>query len=241
MNLLFGALFGTVILAVAAAFFTPVIAGFLAPILAPGLSGAAAVSAVLAALGGGAIAAGGFGMAGGFAVLVAGGAILGGGAGAGVGALFAQSPDTALTQAAKLEVVMKEIIFIQKDIRLAQEIIKEQRQAIRSIEDKLDDLLRVPEKNQKQIENLKKAIDYLKKALERNQNESASFRKMINEYKVSPVCSNCRHLNSNFEFGKPRRCKAFSIQIPNEIWKGDNNHRQPYPGDRGIQFESHSN
>lgn len=166
---LLGALVGSVVLVVTVALFTPAIAYFLAPILAPGLSGAAAISAVLAALGGGAIAAGGFGMAGGFAVLVAGGAILGGGTGAGVGALFAQSPDTALTQAAKLEVVMKEIIFVQKDIRLAQEIIKEQRQATRDLEDKLDDLVLEKEKNQKEIENLKKAIEYLKKALERNQ------------------------------------------------------------------------
>lgn len=166
---LMGGFIGTAILAVAAAFFTPAIAIFLAPILAPGLSGAAAVSAVLAFLGGGAIAVGGFGMAGGFAVLVAGGAILGGSAGATVGTLFAQSPDIALTQAAKLEVVMKEIIFIQKDIRLAQEIIKEQRQAIRSLEDKIDELVLNKEKNKKDIENLKKAIEYLKKALERNQ------------------------------------------------------------------------
>jgi tetratricopeptide (TPR) repeat protein len=160
---------GAVVLAVVAAFATPFIAGLLAPILVPGLSGAAAISAVLAALGGGAIAAGGFGMAGGFAVIVAGGSILGAGAGVGIGSLFAQSPDTALTQAAKLEVVMKEIVCIQKDIRLAQEIIKEQRQAIRSLEDKLDNLHLNKEKNQKEIENLKKAIEYLKKALERNQ------------------------------------------------------------------------
>lgn len=109
LNLLLGAVVGTLVLAITAAFFTPVIAGLLAPILAPGLSGAAAVSAVLATLGGGAIAVGGFGMAGGFAVLVAGGAILDGSAGAGIGALFSQSPNTALTQATKLEVVMKEI------------------------------------------------------------------------------------------------------------------------------------
>jgi tetratricopeptide (TPR) repeat protein len=161
--------FGAVALAVVAAFATPVIAGLLAPILAPGLSGAAAVSAVLAALGGGAIAAGGFGMAGGLAVIVAGGSILGAGAGVGIGSLFAQSPDTALTQAAKLEVVMKEIVCIQKNICLAQQILKEQRQAIRSLEDKLDELHMNKERNQKEIENLKKAIEYLKKALERNQ------------------------------------------------------------------------
>lgn len=161
--------FGAVLLAIVAAFATPIIAGLLAPILAPGLSGAAAISAVLAALGGGAIAAGGFGMAGGFAVIVAGGSILGASAGIGVGALFSKSPDSALTQAAKLEVVMKEIILIQKDIRLGQEIIKEQRQAIRSLEDKVDELMINKEKNKKEIENLEKAIEYLKNALKRNQ------------------------------------------------------------------------
>lgn len=166
---------GAVVLGVAAIFATPLIVGLLAPILAPGLSGAAAVSAVLAALGGGAIAAGGFGMAGGMAVIVAGGSILGASAGVGVGALFGQSPDAALTQAAKLEVAIKEIVFIQKDSRKDQEIIKlpeiikQLRLGIRSLEDKLDELLLEPEKNQKEIENLKKAIEYLKKALERIQ------------------------------------------------------------------------
>lgn len=169
VNPWFLAAIGAVVLGVVAIFATPLIAGLLVPILAPGLSGAAAVSAVLAALGGGAIAAGGFGMAGGMMVIVAGGSILGASAGVGVGTLFGQSPDTALTQAAKLEVVMKEIIFIQKDIRKAQEIIKEQRIAIRSLEDKLDELLLNKQKNHEEIENLKKAIEYLKKALERNQ------------------------------------------------------------------------
>lgn len=167
-NLLGGGLVGGLLLVVATAFFTPAIAALLAPILAPGLSGAAAVSAVLAALGGGAIAAGGFGMAGGFAVLVAGGAILGGGAGAGMGSLLARSPDAALTQAAKLEVVMKELVYVQKDIRKAQEIIKEQRQAIRSLEDKLDEFLVDKKNNKEEIENLKKAIKYLQEALKRN-------------------------------------------------------------------------
>ena len=160
---------GAVVLGVVAVLATPLVVGLLAPILAPGLSGAAAVSAVLAALGGGAIAAGGMGMAGGMAVIVAGGSILGASAGVGVGALFSQSPDTALIQAAKLEVVMREIVVIQKDIRKAQEILKEQRLAIRSIEDQLDELLLNQQKNHKEIENLKRAIEYLKKALERNQ------------------------------------------------------------------------
>lgn len=228
---------GAVVLAVVAAFATPLIAGLLAPILAPGLSGAAAISAVLAALGGGAITVGGFGMAGGFAVIVAGGSILGASAGVGIGSLFAQSPDTALTQAAKLEVVMKEIVCIQKDIRLAQEILKEQRQAIRSLEDKLDELHMNKEKNQKGIENLKKAIEYLKKALERNQASFAELNKLVNDYVVSPICSLCCHLNSDFVSGSPRSGKAFT-RIPEEIWKGSNDHRQAYPGDKGIVFKS---
>ncbi|MBW4472546.1 MAG: hypothetical protein KME45_19560 [Stenomitos rutilans HA7619-LM2] len=232
-NLLIGGLVGTLILVVVAAFATPLVAGLLAPILAPGLSGAAAISAVLAALGGGAIAVGGFGMAGGFAVIVGGGAILGAGAGAGIGALLAQSPDTALSQAAKLEVVMRELIFIQKDFRLVQDILKEQKNAIRSLEDERDKLLFDKEKNRKEIDNLAKSINFLKKALEINQNLLASD---INNYIQSPVCSSCTHLSSNFESGRRRRCKAFE-KIPDEIWKGQNDHRKLYPGDKGIIFK----
>jgi hypothetical protein len=49
----------------------------------------------------------------------------------------------------------------------------------------------------------------------------------------SPVCSGCRHLK---EMYKTRRCAAFPNGIPPEIWLGQNDHRQPYPGDQGIQF-----
>ncbi|MBP0010437.1 MULTISPECIES: hypothetical protein [unclassified Roseofilum] len=160
---------GAVVLAAVAALGTPIIAGILAPIIAPGLSGAAAVSSVLAFLGGGAIAAGGFGMAGGAAVIAGGGAILGAGSGVGLGSLFAQSPTTAINEAAKLEVVMKELIFIQKDIRLAQEIIKEQRQGIRALEDERDELMYNKKENEEKIKKLEEALDYLKRALQRNQ------------------------------------------------------------------------
>ena len=52
----------------------------------------------------------------------------------------------------------------------------------------------------------------------------------IPEY--SDVCAFCKHLNRRAK----RKCAAFDI-IPMEIWKGDNNHKRPYTGDNGIQFE----
>lgn len=53
----------------------------------------------------------------------------------------------------------------------------------------------------------------------------------------SEVCLNCKHFNSEV-FRKEDRhtCAAFQ-QIPWEIWDGENDHTQPFPGDNGIQFE----
>lgn len=47
----------------------------------------------------------------------------------------------------------------------------------------------------------------------------------------SPVCVFCKHLT------RQRECAAFAGDVPLEIWNGDNDHRKPYPGDNGIQFE----
>ncbi|XWK87312.1 MAG: hypothetical protein U7127_24430 [Phormidium sp.] len=172
LNLIFGGLIGAVVVAVAAAAAMPLVVAVLAPLLAPGLAGAAAISAVLAALGGGAIAAGGFGMAGGVFVIVGGGAILGVGAGTGIGALFAQSPELVIPEAAKFLVAFNDIILAQKNVSRTQikaeakELIQKLRNSIRSYEDRLSELNINSQANQKERDNIKKVLSYLNKAIE---------------------------------------------------------------------------
>jgi hypothetical protein len=52
--------------------------------------------------------------------------------------------------------------------------------------------------------------------------------------RYSSVCSFCKHWQAPEE----RSCTAFPKgTIPIPIWEGDNDHKKPYPGDHGIQFE----
>ena len=44
-------------------------------------------------------------------------------------------------------------------------------------------------------------------------------------------CSSCKHYN------KDLTCKAFPNRIPIEILRGEHDHRTPFEGDRGIQYE----
>jgi hypothetical protein len=168
-----GGLMGAVVLAVTAAFALPLVVGVLAPFLAPGLSGAAAFSAVLAALGGGAIAAGGFGMAGGVAVIVGGGAILGATVGSsisGIGAAFVQSPELVISQAAKFLVAFDKIILMGKkpeeEVVRAKELIQRIRQTIHLYEDKIFELGLNAQEHQNEIKNCNQVVHLLKKVVE---------------------------------------------------------------------------
>lgn len=154
-----------------------------------GLHGAALVSACLAFLGGGAIAAGGAGMAGGAMVLCGGGALLGVAAGGAAVAtketLFSASPELALTLAAKLDVVLREIILNeQKDIKIAQKVLESYKENILALNMRIASLELENEKNEAQIKNLKKAVEYMEKIFRDMNRFTSSFEVGLNEGEV---------------------------------------------------------
>lgn len=131
---------------------------------AEGLSGAAAISAGLAALGGGAVGSG-FGMAGGIAVLVGGGSLLGASAGTAVGVSIASLGSNAvLSEAAKLQVVLKEIVLaIQKDTMYFQQILLDINKEISLLKEEIIKLKTDSANNKKKIKNLEESIEILEK------------------------------------------------------------------------------
>ena len=154
--------FVAIVVALAVILLQPEIVALLAP---EGLFGAAAANAVMAMLGGGAIAAGGLGIAGGWAVLVGGGFLVGGTVGTTAYMTIASSSSGfVLSQAARLEVVLKEIIMgMQNDTKLFQEILLNQQSQIYSLKNELKKLEENEKENRENIKNLKKSIDYLEK------------------------------------------------------------------------------
>lgn len=133
-----------------------------------GLSGAALTSACLAMAGGGAIAVGGLGIQGGILVLAGGGALLGiaaGGTAVGAVSLLEATPEFTLTQAAKLETILKEVILnAQKDILTAQKIIVRYKEQIGELSKKIAEMEMTEEKTKKELQNIKTCLNYMKKS-----------------------------------------------------------------------------
>lgn len=135
-----------------------------------GLSGAALTSASLAMLGGGALAAGGAGMAGGTAVIVGGGALLGfatGGTASVAGITLLSSPEYAVSECAKIEVVILEILNkVQNDKDAAFLALKRFEDSIVALSEYMNDLNPKIKKEKTEIQKLKKSILYMKNTVE---------------------------------------------------------------------------
>lgn len=135
-----------------------------------GLSGAALTSASLAMLGGGALAAGGAGMAGGTAVIVGGGALLGfatGGTASVAGITLLSSPEYAVSECAKIEVVILEILNkVQNDKDADFLALKRFEDSIGALSEYMNDLNPKIKKEKTEIQKLKKSILYMKNTVE---------------------------------------------------------------------------
>ena len=51
----------------------------------------------------------------------------------------------------------------------------------------------------------------------------------------APICLRCKHYNRRDH--TKLSCKAYPNGIPKVILRSEINHRKPYKGDHGIQFE----
>ena len=137
-------------------------------VAAEGTSGAALITSGLAALGGGAIAAGGGGVAAGTAVFVGGGVLLGTAVGVPSGFVVATATNSRLflSQAAKMEVVLTEIVLaIQKDTEYFQKVMLGLYEQSAVLTAELQKLKLEEKNNKEKIAELKKSIKYLESVI----------------------------------------------------------------------------
>ncbi|HCW23418.1 MAG TPA: hypothetical protein DGX96_07160 [Lachnospiraceae bacterium] len=186
----------TVAAVLTAGMFAPAIAVALVGSNFSGLTGAALTSACLAYLGGGAIAAGGFGMAGGTMAIVGGGALLGLGAGAGAagisGAAALMGKKQTILQSAKLMVSVQEIFLNDEgDIRYSDTIYEQYVKQIQDLEQKTVELkLKANVASPKDQANLKKEIKNLEETTHAMKIAMKGMNQFISSYKVGVGAAN---------------------------------------------------
>jgi hypothetical protein len=54
---------------------------------------------------------------------------------------------------------------------------------------------------------------------------------------VMPICMLCKHYHQPQEGDQTLMCNGYPVRIPEAILFSSVDHRQPYAGDKGIQFE----
>ncbi len=57
-----------------------------------------------------------------------------------------------------------------------------------------------------------------------------------------PICYKCKHFKIREYYNEAAGeegwyCKAFPKKIPEEIATGNHDHKEPFPGDKGVLFE----
>lgn len=135
-----------------------------------GLNGIALKNACLSFVGGGSIFHGGGGLERGTAIIAGGGALLGIASGGSVAMgisipLIVASPEYTLTQSAKLETILKEVILnTQQDIVSAQMIIERLKCQIAELNQRIVDLEAEDKKNKNELKDINRSLKYLKKA-----------------------------------------------------------------------------
>jgi hypothetical protein len=153
-----------------------------------GLHGAAFLSACLAYLGGGAIAAGGFGMAGGVATIVGGGIVLSLGVGAGVGGAVGAAgllgKQNTIIQSAKLLVSVREIFLNDEhDTVYSNSVYEKYVQNIMDIEKGIVELkLQADEANSNEKEELKVKIKKAEESVEVMKIAKKKLRKFMSSF-----------------------------------------------------------
>lgn len=59
------------------------------------------------------------------------------------------------------------------------------------------------------------------------------FARGFNKFTTITPCATCKHRDKKDTL----KCKAFPLGIPQVILSGENQHRESFPGDHGIQYE----